>query len=173
MSIVVQLFEIVIRRREPQDIDYDITAAALSFAAIVAMGFFITSIQTAYSKPLMYSFAQSVIHGLIVFVLLKFSNKENRYIQTITALFGVSVILQMVSLILLQVPEIASLTLLLSIWNFVLAVLILKAALECSTLQSVLLTIAYQMIALVMLVSLFPDLSSEFMSLLEQGEPRT
>lgn len=168
MTIVLQLFEILIRKRQPHDLDYDINAAALSFVCIVGLGYVITSMQAVYTKPLAYSITQTLTQGTLIYLLLKVANKETRFVQTITAIFGVSVLLQMTSLIFLQIPILAATSLLLTLWNFYLSVLILKAALECSVLQSVLLTIAYQFIVLFVLTLLYPELIKEFISLAEQ-----
>jgi len=170
MNIALQLFEILIRRRQPEDLSYDINAAGLSFLAIVAMGYFITSMQAVYSQPLSYSIAQSITQGLAIYLVLKVANKENRFVQTITAIFGVSVILQMASLIILQIPSLAAATLFLTLWNFYLALLILKSALECSLLQSVVITIGYQVVVIFVLTLLFPELAKEFMSIVEESQ---
>ncbi len=168
MTIVQQLFEILIRKRQPHDLDYDISAAVMSFVAIVGLGYVITSMQSVYTKPLAYSVTQSLTQAIVIYLLLKVAKKENRFVQTITAIFGVSVMLQMTSLIFLQVPILAATTLFLTLWNFYLSILILKAALECSILQSVMLTIGYQFIVLFVLTIFYPELIEEFMSLADQ-----
>lgn len=173
MNIALQLFEILIRRRQPQDLGYDVNAAALSFIAIIAMGYFITSMQVVYTQPLSYSIAQSLTQALVIYLVLRIANKENRFVQTITAIFGVSVILQMASLIILQVPGLAAATLFLTLWNFYLALLILKSALECSLAQSVFITIGYQVVVIFVLTLLFPELTKEFMSIVEEAKTTT
>lgn len=172
MSIVLQLFEIIIRRRQPQDIDYDIVAAVLGFGALVATNYFITSLQPIYSKPLVYSFTQSTVLAIILYGILKLANKEQRSVQTLTAIFGVTAILQMSTLLIFQVPILSPMTLLLGLWDVYLSMLILKAALECSLLQSVLLTVGYKILVAVILILFFPEFINESFSILEQAQKR-
>ena len=169
MTIIKQLFEILIRQRQPQDIDYDINAAVLSFFAVLALGYFLTSMQPVYSQPLLYSAAQTIIQTALVFLLLKIAGNDNRFVQTLTALFGVSAMLLMLILILVQVPALVAMPFFINLWSLYISILIFKAALDCRTGLAILVAIAYQIITSLLVLLLFPELLQELLSIFEQA----
>jgi hypothetical protein len=61
----------------------------------------------------------------------------------------------------------APLGLFFTIWNFLLVVFILRAALECSTLKAGLLTIAYHLFMGIMVAMIFPKFPLELQAMLE------
>lgn len=165
MSLVFELFQIITLRRAPQDLSYDPVAAALSFAGLLAISFFINSMMSQYSHPLGYAMVQGCTQAVAIYGLLRWRNKSVRFVQTVTALFGTTVILQMLALIALQSSLFASATILLSIWNFYLMIIILRASLECSSLQSVVYTIAYHFIVVLVLILIYPNFPAEITAL--------
>lgn len=170
MKILIQLFEIIILKRRPQDISYDTSAAVIAFFATIATSYFSVIVAGSFSQPLAFVVAQVVTQAIIFYLLLSVTKKQVRYVQTVTALFGVSAILQFIALFILKVPGLGILGLFLTAWNFYLMIVILKEAIECTTLQSILITIFYHFIIGVVLLMLFPDIFEKMQAIMLEAQ---
>ena len=171
MTILIQLFEIIILKRKPRDISFDVSAAGLAFAATIATSYFNVVAVDTFSQPLPFVLAQAVTQAIIFYLLLTITRKQVRFTQTITALFGVSAILQFVGLIVLQIPGLGIFGLFITLWNLYLMIMILREAIDCSTLQSVLLTIFYHFLIGVVLLILFPDIFEQMQTIMNAAQP--
>ena len=161
MPIVIELLQIITLQRTPQDLRYDQVAAVLSFLGLLTMSYFINSMMVEYTTPLGYAIVQSCCQAVVIYGLLKWRDKSMRYVQTVTALFGTTVILQMLTLVALQSSLFAAASILFSIWNFYLMIIILQAALDCSPLRSVIFTVAYHFITVMVLIIIYPNFPAE------------
>lgn len=170
MNILSQLFEIIILKRRPQDISYDVSAATMAFVAVIGSSYFSVVASGAFAKPLPFVLAQAVTQGIIFYLLLAITKKQVRFVQTVTALFGVSAILQFIGLIILMVPGLGIIGLFITAWNFYLMVLILREAIDCSTLQSVIITILYHFVIGVVLLMLFPDIFEKMQAIMTSAQ---
>ncbi|MBX2847624.1 MAG: hypothetical protein KTR16_04840 [Acidiferrobacterales bacterium] len=170
MKILVQLCEIIILKRRPQDISYDSSAAVIAFMATAATSYFSVVLANVFSQPLGYVMVQVVAQAIIFYGLLSITRKQVRFVQTMTALFGVTAILQFITLFLTQIPGLGGLSLLLAAWNFYLMIIILKEAIECSTLQSIILTILYHFVIGVILLLIFPELFEKMQEVMLEGQ---
>jgi len=166
MPIVLELLQIITLQRAPQDLRYDQVAAALSFLALIAMSYFINGMMVEYTAPLGYAIVQSCCQAIIIYGLLRWRDKSVRYVQTITALFGTTVILNMLTLVALRSSLFAAATLLFSVWNFYLMVIILQAALDCSIIRSVILTVAYHFVTVLVLIMIYPNFPEEITAMM-------
>lgn len=173
MQILRQLIEIILRKRQPQDLAYDLNAAVISAVGIIVLGFFVYSEIPQISKPFTYNAAITLLQGLGIYGLLAINNKANRFVQSITAFFGVSLILQIVTIAIAQIPILAVLSLVLTIWNLIIIVLILRSSFECSTLKSICLFIAYNIFVGMMMIIIFPEFLVEFQAALESMSAAT
>ena len=165
MNTFVQLIQIITLKRKPSEINYDTSAAIIVTMATIAT----TYVQIIASKLLsdqqiIFVIAQTIGQAGLIWLLLKARNKENRYIQTITALFGVSAVLNLFGIIILQLPVLIAFGILFSAWNFYLIVLILGEALECSIIRSAFITIAYHITVTMFLYLLLPDLFADIIA---------
>lgn len=167
MQIIRQLLEIILRKRQPQDLSHSLNAAIICCIGIAAMGTAVYSQIPTITQPFIYNVAMVIFQAVGIYALLGISNKTSRYIQTITAIFGVSLILQILTIAVGQISFLAPLSLFFTIWNFVLVVFILRAALESSTGKAVLLTMAYHLFMGVMMAIIFPKFPLELQAILE------
>jgi hypothetical protein len=95
--------------------------------------------------------------------LLRSQNKTGRFVQTITALFGITVIATMVSVIM-SITVILQLALpFLLVWSIYIMVLILRSALDSTMIGSVMLTIGYNAIGYLVVILLFPSFQAEML----------
>lgn len=173
MNILTQLLQIIALRRKPQDIDYDAFSAVFYVVAAVGLGYLINNATSAYSKPLQYSLVQNLSHVAALYGLLVLNKKQNRFVQTCTTLFGVSVILQFISLGTTLSPVFAALSLFFVIWGFYLSILILKAALDTTTLSAILIVIALGFISVSLVAMIYPSFLEEFMSIVESAKQQS
>lgn len=167
MQIIRQLIEIILRKRQPQDLAYDLNAAVIGAVGITGLGYLVYSKMPGISQPLFYNAAMVVFQAIGIYALLAMNNKANRFVQTITAIFGVSLILQVLTIASGQIPILAMFGLILTVWNFILIVFILRSALECSTLKATLLTFAYHFFMGILMVMVFPKFPLELQAVLE------
>ena len=167
MTILKQLFEIIILKRRPADIYYDPLAAGIAFVAAVATAYFQVIAAGTFNQPLPFVLAQGIAQGLVFYGLLTYNDKANRFIQTVTVLFGVSAILQFVGLLFVQAPGFEILGLIITSWNFFLMILILREAIECATMPAIAITIAYHFLIGVILIMIFPDIFQQMQAAMQ------
>ncbi|MBT8113742.1 MAG: hypothetical protein KJP04_00060 [Arenicella sp.] len=166
MTILIQLLEIITLRRRPQDLQYDEIAAAFYVVLTIGLGYLTNVIAEQYSAPLAYSLTQNGALALGLFGVLALNGKRVRFVQTCTAVFGVSALLGILTLAIVYIPGLAILTLLISGWGLYIMVLIMREALECSTLRALFIIIGIQIFSVIVLLLLFPDFLTELQSLL-------
>lgn len=170
MQIIRQLFEIIIRKRQPQDLDYNSAAALISLISSIAIGYMVYSVIPQISKPLMYNIAMVLLQTVAIYGFLAINQKATRFIQTITAIFGVTVILQIITVGLGQLGVLASFAFLVTLWNLILVVFIMRTALECSTIKAVFVTLGYHLFMGIVMSLIFPNFPGELQAMLEAAQ---
>jgi hypothetical protein len=155
MNILNQLLQIITLQRRPSEIDYSETALALAFAGAVCSGYlFAGAFLEVFSEiskvvlarpPFWLIVIQLLTQSGFFYLLLKYNNKENRFVQTVTALFGITALMQLVCFVSLQVPQLLIVTPLAIGWNIYLMVAVLSQAIECSPGKALLIIIAYNL----------------------------
>lgn len=164
MQIIKQLVEISLRKRQPQDLDYNLQAAIMLAMSVVFLRYTSFTTLSSLSNPLGYSLVSVIGESLVIYALLRSQDKAGRFVQTITALFGITVIATIASVIM-TVTVVLQLALpVLMIWSIYLMVLILRAALECSIIAALMLTIGYNAIGYMLVILLFPKFQSEMLA---------
>jgi len=168
MKILLELFEIIILRRRPRDISYDISAAVIALMMTIAATYISAITTNLFENPFPFVITQGILQTIIFYFLLLMTKNENRFVQTITALFGVSAILQLLGFLILALPGLGILGLAVTSWNFYLMVVILREAIDCKTLQSVIITVLYHFLMGLILLMLFPDIYENMQAIVEQ-----
>lgn len=168
MHIFSQLFEILILRRKVADLEYNPNVALLAGAVLVAVGAYVNSLSPELSRPFTLSFAQYAVQALLLYGLLALQAKGGRFVQTISALYGVTVMIQLASLVTISIPGMVILGLSLTIWNFYISIVILRDSLETSTLVGLLWILALNAVSVVILMTLFPDFQAMIQNVVEQ-----
>jgi len=160
MQIIRQLAEIAVRKRDPQDLDYSLEAAIILTMSVVFLRYVSFNSMGELSNPLGYSLVSVIGESGLIYALLRSQSKDNRFVQTLTGLFGITVIATAVS-VLMAITVVLQLALpMLVIWSIYLAVLILRTALECS----MFLTIAYNAFGYLLVILLFPSFQTEMLA---------
>ena len=161
MSIVTQLIQIILRKRAPSDLAFSITAAGVAVLGLFGLRAMAFSSIPLFSNPFAYAMVYTAANVLVVFAGLKLHNKEARFVQTITALLGVSIILQFMAVFALSSGLLAFTGVMILMWYVYLLVIILRTALDCSFGKAMLLTLAYNFVMSLILSLSFPGLESE------------
>jgi hypothetical protein len=164
MSIVTQLLQIILRKRQPQDLEYSVTAAVVVVFGQFVMQAAIMSGAQQYSQPIAYGLVYTIANMVGVLLLLSIYKKQARFVQCISALLGVSLILQIMSIFAFSSGILAFTGVMIWFWNMYLLVLILRASLDCSLMTWILLTIAYHFFVGFAMIMVFPDLQTEIVS---------
>lgn len=167
MSIVTQLVQIILRKRAPSDLQFSISAAVLVTVSMFALRSLAFSTVPLFSQPLAYALVYTLANVLVVFAVLRMHNKQARFVQTITALLGVSVILQFMAVFALSSGLLAFTGVMILIWYLYLLVVIMREALDCSTVKAILVTLAYNFVMSVILSLSFPGLEGELDQLMQ------
>jgi len=157
MSIIIQSFEIFIRKRLPSDIDYNLNACLiLCFAAVF---FSIISFSTVgYIKwPAVAAATSFVISVGLLYYILKLNQKEQRFVQMLTAMLGVGLVCNLISVVVSPVREMRLLAVMVQFWGVYLNIVILKHTLESSFIRAFAITVALLFITLMLLFHVFGD----------------
>ncbi|MEO0367705.1 MAG: hypothetical protein AAF197_02850 [Pseudomonadota bacterium] len=168
MQSIVQIFEIITRQRAPGDLEYNPAIAVIAGAVLISLGTYINSGLAQLSTPMLISAVQVLGQAMLTFVLLNVQGKGNRFVQTISAIFGVTVIVQVMALLTTPLPGGPAIAMLLNFWGFFISVIILKDALESGMLVAILWTITISIGVFLMLFVMFPDFEAFFKEIMEQ-----
>lgn len=167
MNILTQLLQIITLKRRPQDIDYDEFSALLYVAIVIGLGYFINTLSAIYSKPFQYSLVQNIAFVITLYGVLAINKKQSRFIQTCTALFGVSAIVQFVSLSSVYIPVLKYFSYFLTGWLIYLTILVLRESLETNTIAALLVLISINILSIVPLVTLYPSFMQDIVTFYE------
>lgn len=167
MKIIRQLFEIILRKRQPQDLDYDLNAAVISLICSIGIGYLVYSSLPQISQPFIYNVGMTCLQALGIYGFLSINKKATRFIQTITAIFGTTVILQILTIGIGKIEILAIFGFAITMWNLILAIFIIRSALECSTVKAVFITLGYHLFMGIMMATLFPKFPVELQSIIE------
>ena len=169
MSDLLRLFvQISLLKRGPQDLPASPTLLAMTALAYFVVNYLVYSMLPAITQPWRQHLISDVLYTLLSLALiLKVAGKPERYLQTATAIFGYLVVLSPLTLFAgwlldryqaepsVQFP-VALFGLLLFVWMIAVGQQVLKAALELSTLASVVLVILWIFTGQLLIFYLFP-----------------
>ena len=167
MIIIRQLFEVILRKRAPSDVSYNVTAAVTACAAIAFGYFCIYSSFKEFSQPLLYAVIITCSHIIAYALLLKLQGKENRLVQTLTTLFGVSFILNGLAFSFLLTQVLALVALFFWGYAIVTAIRILKSSFSCPTYLAIVIYISVSLFSSTMLSIVAPSVTEETQQLIE------
>lgn len=163
MQIIKQLYEIALRKREPADLNYSLETAIILTMTIIFLRYVSFAQMESLSSPAFYAVLSIIGELALIYALLKSKQKNNRFVQTVTALFGVTLLMSTVILLVAVIPIVQLTILFLMIWSLYLMIVILRSALDCSTPVAILLTIAYNAAGYLLVVILMPKFQTEML----------
>jgi hypothetical protein len=169
MTDLLRLFvQIALLRRGPQDLPASPVLLAVTALTYFVVSFLVYSALPDMPEPWRKHLIAEVLYTLISLgVLLQIAGKPERYLQTATAVFGYLIVLSPLTICAgwliqrfhdepsLQLP-VALIGLTLFVWMIAIGQQVLKAALEWSTLASVVLVISWILLGQFVILALFP-----------------
>ena len=169
MTIFQQLLQIILRQRQPQDIDHD-QSAAMFYVVLTAGLSYVTSAQSGiFSHPLLISLVQTAVQAGILFLILRMSGFALRFVQTCTALFGITAILSVAVWLLGMVPALSITVGVLLAWSFYLNILIMRDALDASFPKAILLAVALGILSVFITMMIVPSYLSDAQQYLQSS----
>jgi hypothetical protein len=170
MSILIELFELILFKRKAKDISFSKEAAGIAFVAYTASSYFQLGQSQILQQPVMFALVQAVSLAAIFYIILSIAKKRERFTQMITALFGASAILQFTGLVLAVLPGLLIVGTVLSILNIVIMIVILRDTLEINTLQAILLGIFSHFAVGTILFFVFPEFFQSLQSIMQASQ---
>jgi hypothetical protein len=135
MEIIKQLYQLLLRRREPHDLNYDLHAAAVLIMAMLLLKYAVfvvaNSIGNVFSNPLGYSLLSVLGQCGAVYLMLKIARKESRFVQTITALFGMYIFLVIILALMAYSVILVLAAPIVFFWVLYIQVLVFRSSFEC------------------------------------------
>lgn len=173
MNIISQLIEIILLKRQPQDIDYDVNYAVMFLVAAIGLTYIGNSLSGVYSKPLAYSLVQNFSQAVFLYFALSLAKKQNRFVQTCTAFFGTGTILLVLMLVAFLVPALSIFGVLLHVWMIYLSIKIIRAAFGFNLISAIFLMISIAIFSFVTVTTVYPDFLKETQSIITQQAAST
>ena len=168
-SILLVFFDLLRLRRGPQDLPASQNLLIISGFLLIVTAILGDHMNTDFTSRLIFAVTQVVILTATVWIILSINKKAERAIQTLTAFYGTSVLMQLVvwpfrTWLLSTGEDIqqqASLPLFaviaLAIWSFVVMVHIYRNALDSSRGKAILISIVTQMVVGMSMLTLFAN----------------
>ena len=157
MSIITQIFELYVRRRDPKDIDYDQPAALLLAFVTIAVSTVVFAGFGIFKSAILAAIGALTIDLAISYGILHMHDKTARFVQMITASMGVAVISYCLILLIGSVPDMAIIRPVIEIWSLYLSIIILRDVLECSFIKAMTITFIIAILSFFVLLQVFGD----------------
>ncbi len=166
-SLLLLFFDLIRLRRGPQDLPASQNLLIISGLLLIVTAILGDQMNDDFGGRLIFALAQVAILTVTVWGVLALNQKQERAVQTLTAIYGTSVLIQLVvwpfRSWLLSMPEEAQkqatlplfAVIVLAIWSFIVMVHIYRNALDCSRGKAILMTVITQMIVGLSIMMLF------------------
>lgn len=157
MTILRQLFEIILLQRRPRDLQYDEFSAVFYVVFSIGLSYVVHVAGDKYSSPLGYAVVPTLAVLGILYAILSASRKQNRFVQTVTAMFGAQTVIGMATIVISSIGVLHVLLPLFIVWNMFIGVLVVKDGLDASWVRALFILIGIQFLSIVAVILLFPD----------------
>lgn len=161
-------FEILLKicffKAKPQDLPAGRQWMIISTALIIGATILASLSKESSNQIVMFALTQVALYALIIWIILKLKGVQSRWLQTITALFGTSFLLQLIAIPFsgdintidsgtIKISNALLVIFIISIWNLFIVAFILKQALENSFFAALVLAFFAQAISLTLALS--------------------
>ena len=158
------LLKICFFKAKPQDLPTGKQWMFISAALIVGATILASMNKQSSHQIVSFALAQVALYALIIWLILKLKGMQTRWLQTITALFGTSFLLQLLAIPFssdintidsgtIKISNDLLIIFVISIWNLFIVAFILKQALENSFFAALVLAFFAQAISLTLALS--------------------
>ena len=156
MPVLKQLFQRFFRKIEPSDLSYNVNVAIALTLVILHFRYAIFSF-AGTQAAIFYSIIYCVAQTGFVYLMLRLSDKSPRFVQTLTALLGVTLVFAIGFVAMAVTVIFAILIPFIVIWYLYISYLIIKSAFESTALKAVGITIVYLTVGELVLALLVPQ----------------
>jgi len=163
MNIINQLFDVLLKKRAPEDVSYSVNAMIVACLLTVLGQYYQLSLIKELSQPVLYAVILTVSQIMAYALLLKLHGKENRLVQTITVVMGISFIILVIMTVLSYIPILSILGIALWGYGIVVTVNVLKSSFNCPTYLAVVIFVSVSVFSILMLFVVAPAAGDEYM----------
>ena len=166
-----QFFQVCLLQRKPQDLPASCALLILCVVFYTAVNVLLSLHKITVVKALQASFLESVLIVIITIAILRFSRRQERWLQTLTALVGTGCIMSLMALPIFYVSTLSSpdaqlrviiflLYMGLLVWNIIVMAHILRYALDTSFVFGVIFALTYIFITSILINLVIPELEA-------------
>jgi len=163
MNIINQLFDVLLKKRAPEDVSYSVNAMIVACLLATLGQFYQLSLIRELSQPVLYAVILTVSQIMAYALLLKIHNKENRLVQTLTIIMGISFIVLVIMTVLSHIPVLSILGIALWGYSIVVIVHVLKSSFNCPTYLAVVIFVSVSVFSILTLSIVAPSAKDEYM----------
>ena len=158
------LLKICFFKAKPQDLPAGRQWLIISCVLIIGATILASMNKQSGNQIVLFALTQVILYALIIWIILKLKGVQSRWLQTITALFGTSFLLQLLAIPFsndintidsgtIKISNDLLIIFVISIWNLFIVAFILKQALENSFFAALVLAFFAQAISLTLALS--------------------
>lgn len=167
MNIINQLFDVLLKKRTPENVSYSINAMIAACLLTLLGQYYQLNLIKELSQPVLYAVILTVAQIMAYALLLKLHKKENRLVQTITVIMGISFIVLVIMTVLSHIPFLAIFGLALWGYGIVITVQVLKSSFGCPTYLAIVILISVSVFSMLTLFVVAPAAGDEYMLFFE------
>jgi len=168
MNYLKTIAEIALFKGKPHDIAYNTLYLIASFSIVLLIGMSTAVEAEKISQPGSYAFVQSAALGLMFYLILFANRKKERFIQGASALYGIIALSQIFAYFFVFLLKANGIAVLISLWSAAVQIYIIRETLECKTLKAVALYAGIQFFIIMLLLTMFPELSEILQKAIDQ-----
>ena len=173
MTIIKQLFEIMMLQRRPQDLQYNELAAGYSVVFLIGLMYMLLVQVNTFTAPLAYAAVPQISLVAALYLVLALHKKQTRFVQSCTALFGTSVIFLLSIVAFVSISVLHILIPIWIIWYLYISILIVKEAFGFSWFRAIMIFIVLNIISSLTLLQFYPEFAAEHQAVTQSLTPAT
>ena len=170
MNFLTLLLKICVRKAQADELPYNQNAAIVLSGIYIVFTWASFASAPTFSKPAIYAICTVGLQLGGIYLLLKFFNKSNRFVQTISALLGTSLIINVTFSIVLSTLPVHILLSFLLVWRVYIPAVIIRSALEIPAIIGFFALCAIFIFSFLLTAVALPDFGSELAEIYQKFE---
>ena len=170
MNFLTLLLKICVRKAQADELPYNQNAAIVLSGIYIVFTWASFASAPTFSKPAIYAICTVGLQLGGIYLLLKFFNKSNRFVQTISALLGTSLIINVTFSIVLSTLPVHILLSFLLVWRVYIPAVIIRSALEIPAIKGFFALCAIFIFSFLLTAVALPDFGSELAEIYQKFE---
>ena len=170
MNFLTLLLKICVRKAQADELPYNQNAAIVLSGIYIVFTWASFASAPTFSKPAIYAICTVGLQLGGIYLLLKFFNKSNRFVQTISALLGTSLIINVTFSIVLSTLPVDILLGFLLVWRVYIPAVIIRSAIEIPAIIGFFALCAIFIFSFLLTAVALPDFGSELAEIYQKFE---